>query len=116
MRIKLIPGKDYLFTHRRLRTLKARFVRVIRAPASDPQDEYYYECEISSMDPVLRPPSLRSSGTIVLRPSLVSLVQEVPPNYSPPMAEFAPRMTPRKGRPGVRLARSIRRIFHEIKR
>jgi len=116
MRLKLTPGKEYLFSHRRLRTLKARFVRIVRAPASDPQDEYYYECELSDMDPVLRPASLRSSGTVILRPSMVTMVQDVPPNYAPPMVEFAPKIKARRGRPGRRLSSSIRRLLEEIRR
>ncbi|MDH4069145.1 MAG: hypothetical protein OEV30_01855 [Ignavibacteria bacterium] len=116
MKRKLISGKEYLFTHRRLRTLKARYLRIVRAPASDPIDEYYFECEISCLDPVVRPPTLRDSGMILLRPSLVTLVQDVPQNYAPPVTEFAPTMKARRGRPENLLKRSIRRIVNEISR
>lgn len=116
MKRKLISGKEYLFTHRRLRTLKARYLRIVRAPASDPADEYYLECEISSLDPVVRPSTLRDSGLIMLRPSLVTLVQDVPPNYAPPVTEFAPKMTIRKGRQRRSLRQSIGRILKEIRK
>ena len=115
MRLKLVSGREYLFTHKRLKTLKARFVRIVRAPASDFADEYYLECELTDLDPVLRPSTLRSSGLILLRPSMITLMQNVPRGYSPQMAEFAPRMTVRRGRPGRWIFKSMRRLFRTIR-
>ncbi len=115
MRLKLVSGREYLFTHKRLRTIKARYIRIVRAPASDPNDEYYLECEITDLDPALRPSSLRSSGTILLRPSMITLMQYVPRDYSPKVSEFAPRMRVSTGRPGMGILNSVRRFLRTIR-
>ena len=100
MRLKLIPGKEYLLTHKRRSTLRARFLRIVRAPGTDPDDEYYLECEISSQGQFLNE-SVDHSGSTMLRPSMITLMQDLPPNYSPanayppptPSVEEAPKKT-----------------------
>jgi hypothetical protein len=99
LQLKLVPGNEYLFTHKRLKTLRARFIRIVRAPGTDPLDEYYLECELGSTDRSCRPVSLRESDSIFLRPSMITLMQYVPANYRPPMTEFVQEMKPRRGRP-----------------
>ncbi len=115
IKLKLVSGREYLFTHKRLRTIKARYVRIVRAPGTDATDEYYLECEITDLDPALRPPTLRHSGTLLLRPSMITLMQSVPRDYSPKMVEFAPRISPRRGRPGEWFANSFRNLLKSIR-
>ena len=81
LKLKLIPGKEYLFTHKRKQTFRAEFKRFVRAPATDTLDELYYECEV---DAALsgNPWASTHDGTkavTLLRPSLITLVQN-PPN------------------------------------
>jgi hypothetical protein len=115
IRLKLVSGREYLFTHRRLKTIKARYVRIVRAPATDPTDEYYLECELTDLDPALRPPTLRPSGTILLRPSMITVMQNVPRDYSPRMEEFAARPTPRRGRPAGWFVDSVRSLLKSMR-
>ena len=115
MRLKLVSGREYLFSHKRLRTIKVRYIRIVRAPATDPADEYYLECELSDLDPAVRPSTLRTTGRILLRPSMITLMQDVPRDYSPRMEEFAARMSARQGRPGEWLLRSVRRLLRTIR-
>lgn len=114
-RLKLVSGREYLFTHRRLRIVKARFIRIVRAPGSDPADEFYLECSVAETDPAFRPPSLRGSDTLMLRPSMVSMVQDVPPGYTQPVLEFAGPMTPRRGRPAQRIVQRVQRLIRAIR-
>jgi hypothetical protein len=114
LRLKLIPGNEYLFTHKRLKILQARFVRIVRAPGSDPTDEYYLECDLSSVDPSCRPASLRASDSVLLRPSMITLMQHVPDNYRPPMVEFAREMKPQRGRPST-LREKVARVLRGIR-
>lgn len=95
-RPKLIPEKEYFFTHKRRQTFRAVFKRIIRAPGSDAADEFYYECEV---DPALcgdQPPEAHEGGraTILLRPSLVTFIQHAPPDANPPRP-----VAPQKGIP-----------------
>jgi hypothetical protein len=115
MRLKLVSGREYLFTHKRLRTIKARYIRIVRAPATDAADEFYLECEITDLDPALRPPSLRPTGTILLRPSMITLTQLVPRDYRPRMEEFASKMSLRSGQPKGWFIRSIQQLLRTIK-
>ena len=76
-RPKLIPDKEYLFTHKRKRTFRAVFKRFVRAPANDTLDEYYYECEVDanlSGNPWSRMQE-EERVSILVRPSLVTLIQ-----------------------------------------
>jgi hypothetical protein len=115
IRLKLVPGKEYLFTHKRLRTFRARYVRIVRAPGADPTDEYYLECERSASDPTFRPVGFRLSNTTLLRPSLITLVQDVPENFSPGMAP--PILPTTSGQSGFKngLRETVRRFFKSIR-
>ncbi len=114
MRLKLIPGKEYLFTHKRRNTLRARFLRIVRAPGTDPYDEYYLECEIPSPGQFLNDGEVNGSGCSLLRPSMITLVQDVPANYSPvdaypparPLVEEAPKKT---------LGNALRRLLRGLR-
>lgn len=77
-RLKLIPEKEYLFTHKRMRTFRAVFKRIVRAPSTDTMDEYYYECEVDanlSGNPWSR---MEDRALMLLRPSLITVVQNAP--------------------------------------
>ncbi len=76
--LKLIAGKEYLFTHKRKRTFRAVFKRIVRAPSTDATDEFYYECEVDSNlsgNPWSR---MEDRVLILLRPSLITVIQNVP--------------------------------------
>ena len=77
---KLIPDKEYLFTHRRLRTFRGVFKRIVRAPSTDTVDEFYYECEVDAE--LSRNPWARTDdrALMLLRPSMITVVQEPPTN------------------------------------
>ena len=115
IRLRLIPGKEYLFTHKRLRTFRARFVRIVRAPGADPTDEYYLECERSLSDPTFRPIGFRLSNTTLLRPSLITLVQDVPENFSPSISHAPPPPTRVRSDFGTELRETVRRFFKSIR-
>lgn len=77
---KLVPGKEYLFTHKRKRTFRAVFKRIVRAPSTDAIDEFYYECEVDSNlsgNPWSR---MNDRVLVLLRPSLITVVQNTPTN------------------------------------
>jgi hypothetical protein len=81
LRLKLIQSREYLFTHKRKRTFRAVFKRIVRAPSTDALDEFYYECEV---DAALseNPWADTQDGTrrtILLRPSLITMIQDAPP-------------------------------------
>jgi hypothetical protein len=80
LKLKLIPGREYLITHKRKRTFRAEFKRFVRAPATDTLDEVYFECEV---DAALsgNPWAITHDGTkalALLRPSLITLIQYAP--------------------------------------
>ena len=79
-RPKLIPDKEYFFTHKRKRTFRAVFKRFVRAPANDVQDEYYYECEVEASQSENPWSRLNEEEriSILVRPSLVTLIQSAP--------------------------------------
>ncbi|HCV42231.1 MAG TPA: hypothetical protein DGH68_02015 [Bacteroidetes bacterium] len=81
-RPKLVPDKEYLFTHKRKQTFRAVFKRIVRAPSSDTMDEFYFECEVDAALSGNPWTDFRrgSSATILLRPSLITIVQDVPRN------------------------------------
>jgi hypothetical protein len=90
-RVKLIPDKEYLFTHRRIRTFRAVFKRIVRAPATDTMDEYYYECEVDSAlsrNPWNNPQEQRKA-LMLLRPSLITIIQDAPKDPGPGMRSMA---------------------------
>lgn len=79
-RPKLIPEKEYLFSHKRKQTFRAVFKRFVRAPGNDTLDEYYYECEVDanlSGNPWSRMHE-EEKVSIMVRPSLVTLIQSAP--------------------------------------
>jgi len=115
IRLKLIPGKEYLFTHKRLRTFRARFVRIVRAPGADPTDEFYLECERFGSDPSFQPVGFRLSNTTLLRPSLITLVQDVPENFSPGMIEPAQQTIPALSHSRTGFRETVRRFFKSIR-
>ncbi len=78
LQLKLIPGREYLFTHKRKRTFRAVFKRIVRAPSTDTMDEYYFECEVDSNlsgSPWTR---MQERVVMLLRPSLITIIQNVP--------------------------------------
>jgi len=115
MRLKLIPGKEYLFTHKRLRTFRARYVGIVRAPATDPNDEYYLECECLDVDHPFRPEVFRLSSSTLIRPSLVTLIQDVPPNFSPRITEYASPTESDNPHSEGRLKKTVRRLLRSIR-
>jgi hypothetical protein len=115
MRYKLIPGKEYLFTHKRRRNIRARFVRIARAPATDTLDEYYLECEMLDADLASRGDIGISPPVTLLRPSMIMLVQDVPANYSPStLARFRPEEPSRRKRSPY-LVRRLRRLLRSMR-
>jgi len=122
LRLKLIPEKEYLFTHKRKRTFRAVFKQIVRAPSTDILDEFYYECEA---DATLseNPWADRHGGTkrtIVLRPSLITMIQD-----APPINTAIPRSMPLGQGKTLRLSEenwmkecihSIRSVFRNLKR
>jgi hypothetical protein len=78
LHLKLIPGREYLFTHKRKRTFRAVFKRIVRAPSTDTIDEFYYECEVDAS--LSRNPwaQMEDRALIMLRPSLVTVIQNAP--------------------------------------
>jgi hypothetical protein len=84
-RLKLIPEKEYFFTHKRKRTFRAVFKRIVRAPSTDTQDEFYYECEGDAV--LSENPWADTHGgtrrTLLLRPSLITMIQDAPPIVPP---------------------------------
>jgi hypothetical protein len=111
MRLKLIPGKEYLFTHKRLKTFKARYVEIVRAPSSDAADEYYLKCERQIMATTKGGESFVKPHTTLLRPSLITLLQDVPEGYVEP-----PRESPRRPvlRPPGGIRERVRKILRTI--
>ena len=78
LQLKLIPEREYLFTHKRKRTFRAVFKRIVRAPSTDAMDEYYYQCEVDSIlsgNPWSR---MHDRVSVLLRPSLITVIQNVP--------------------------------------
>jgi hypothetical protein len=122
LRVKLIPDKEYFFTHKRKRTFRAVFKRIVRAPSTDALDEFYYECE---GDAALseNPWADKSGGTrrtLLLRPSLITLIQIAPPIIAP-----RPRSMPLGQGKVLRLSeenwmkeciQSIRSVFKNLRR
>lgn len=84
LKIKLVPEREYLFTHKRKRTFPAVFKRIVRAPSTDTLDEFYYECEVDSALSGNPWNDLREGerATMLLRPSLITLVQNLPPDFN----------------------------------
>jgi hypothetical protein len=83
LRLKLVPEREYLFTHKRKRTFPAVFKKIVRAPSTDALDEFYYECEVDSAlsgNP-WNDSHQGSRATLLLRPSMVTLVQNLPPDF-----------------------------------
>lgn len=100
-RPKLIPEKEYLFTHKRKRTFRAVFRRIVRAPGTDTLDEFYYECEV---DAALSGKAWADfqkgmTTTILLRPSLITMVQDVPKNVL--LREYVRPSEPNQGHPAT---------------
>jgi hypothetical protein len=113
MRLKLIPGKEYLFTHKRRGTLHARYLRIVRAPGTDPDDEYYLDCEILS--PGLFPGETSTISTsTLLRPSMISLLQDVPANYSPGDASSTAK-TSSEETPRRRIGNALRKLLRGLR-
>jgi hypothetical protein len=122
LKLKLIPGKEYLFTHKRKRTFRAEFKRFVRAPATDTMDELYYECEV---DAALsgNPWTTTHEGTkavTLLRPSLITLVQDAPKNARPmhhmmPRAQDQTIRQPRENWVRERI-QSIQSLFRHLRR
>ena len=119
LHLKLIPGREYLFSHKRKRTFRAVFKRIVRAPSTDTIDEFYYECEVDAS--LSRNPWAQNGdrALIKLRPSLVTVIQNAPP------AQSCGRLVRRDE--GAKLARDgdkppgsyfnrIRSVFGDIRR
>lgn len=122
LRLKLIPTREYLFTHKRKRTFRAAFKRIVRAPSTDTVDEFYYECEVDAAlsENPWADTHQGTRKTILLRPSLITMIQDAPPD-SPP----APRRMPLGQGKTLRLSEenwvkecihSIRSVFRNLRR
>ena len=103
LKLKLIPGREYLITHKRKRTFRAEFKRFVRAPATDTLDEVYFECEVDSALSG-NPWTITQDGTralALLRPSLITLIQYAPlDSGTPRYAISVPGPTLRSPREG----------------
>src|SRR5262245_51539242 len=113
MRLKLIPGKEYLFSHKRRGTLHARYLRIVRAPGTDPDDEYYLDCEILSAG-LLPGEKLSISASTLLRPSMISLMQDVPANYSPGVTSSTSK-TSSEDTSRTRIGNALRKLLRGLR-
>jgi len=120
-RPKLIAEKEYFFTHKRKRTFRAVFKRIVRAPANDTLDEYYLECEVDAqLSGNLWNRTLDERRvSILLRPSLVTLIQSAPSDPGPP--PVIPHLqqsssTPSRENWVTECIHSIRSVFRSRKR
>ncbi len=119
-RQKLIPEKEYLFTHKRKRTFRAVFKRIVRAPSTDTLDEFYYECEV---DAALsgNPWADSRKATMLLRPSLITVIQDVPRNvplrdYVRPLGQGKTLQTATEENWMKECIASIRSAFRNLRR
>lgn len=121
-RPKLIPDKEYLFSHKRKQTFRAVFKRFVRAPGNDTLDEYYYECEVDANQSGNQWSHMDEEGKalILVRPSLVTLIQNAPADACLPQL-----ITPRPLQPTPHQMRdswvtecihTIRSVFRNRKR
>lgn len=87
---KLIPEKEYLFTHKRKQTFRAVFKRIVRAPSTDTLDEFYYECEADSNLSANAWARMEDKTLLRLRPSMITLIQYAPPQHARPRCSDSP--------------------------
>lgn len=112
-RLKLLPDKEYLFTHKRRKTFRARFVRIVRAPGSDPSDEYYLECEVTETLALSDGDLCIQAHTVLLRPSMVTVVQDAPPDISPNTP--VPLRSESRKAPKMTLRRRLRKLLRVLR-